>query len=527
MKISKSLQLRESIEKANILMKEKKWIEASAIWETVRTMSPDRSIGYIRGAISLSEQELYEDAISLCLDIDSRQSLEFILQILEKISSTKLYERAFLHIVSEKFTKTRPTVIVDKMHNLEVNNRKLYEKYIQKIESLNENNVDIDYFTLLALGLIQVPSLKYISELYLNSSLDILKKVFSIKKSHINNVKVLKKLNIFDQHSNRIIAKSFQEIYIDSTKNNEILQISKNTKLKIALCVSGQLRGYRDAFQSWKKFNFNEHELDIFCCVWKNIGRKKVNRTHLYRMFNQNFIDTFISYTEGMSDKKVANTFFNLYKYFETPELTTEEEIGKFYSAKKCKVMNDDAFQDKTNMYKMHYMIEECWNLIDNPDEYDLIIRFRPDKELKFFENNWNSILEISKQNKVIVNGDGPFISAGIGLAIGDQFAVGTPKVMKEYSKTFSSILSEKGVFSQQNYPGFRAHMSLYLQMIDKGIDVVGLDKVVFGNLLDPQKISNITVKDLIEKDLKGNLQKRTTFLNAIMEDMKNEKFNN
>jgi hypothetical protein len=221
-----------------------------------------------------------------------------------------------------------------------------------------------------------------------------------------------------------------------------------------------------------------------------------------------------------MSFEQVKERFPSLFDHFNMVEHITQEELSNFYKAKKCVVVKENAFKDKSNMYKMHYMIENCYNLIDEPDSYDLIIRIRPDKELKKFDLDWNDIYH-QLDKKILISDSSPYIHPAVGLVIGDQFAVSVPSVMAEYSKTFSKVMSREGVFAKKQYAGFRPHMTLFLSMLEQDIEVTKFDpkNVLFGRMLSANMISKNQLIELIKKDLNDEPKTLEKFILAIEKD--------
>jgi len=182
--------------------------------------------------------------------------------------------------------------------------------------------------------------------------------------------------------------------------------------------------------------------------------------------------------------------------------------------------VEENAFKDKGNMYKMHYMIENCYNLVDEPDSYDLIIRIRPDKELKKFDLDWNDIYHQLNQ-KILISEESPYIRPVGGLLIGDRFAVSLPSVMAEYSKTFSKVMSREVVFAKKQYAGFRPHMTLFLSMLEQDIEVTkfGQNNVLFGQPISANMISKSQLIELIKKDLNDEPKTLEKFILAIEKD--------
>ncbi len=517
--ISKNMNAEYAkFQKAQILMKLKRWEEANELFKEMREISPDRTVGYLEGGIVLKELGKVDEAVQLWTLLDNRKARNLISNVLERIESEELYYKAWEFLAKEVFDFKMPTVLSIRIQRLLFVNGSLYHKYIDLVK----NSINVDYYTKLSLGFISEPSIEYLSKIFLTGNLDIIKRVASSSPFHNINLTMVRDNNIHHFLKTPVLKRAYSNIF----KN---FNYSKSTfltkRLKIAVCISGQLRGYKKAYETWDKFNFQKHDVDMFCCFWDNIGTKKIARDHMGRIFDKNFSELFIEITEGKSKEEIFNIFPQLHLYLEKPNYITEEEIKSFYSTKNVKVVKEEDYLEKSNSYKMHLMIQKSYELISHPEEYDLIIRIRPDKLLNSFDIEWNDILT-NLNNTQLYSDIAPSIHRNIGLFMGDQFAVATPEVMDVYSKTFEKILKRKGVFLENSYGQFKPHTSLYLSLLEQDISVTHLyPNVKFLPPVDPSRISTIKLSELIKQDLRDNPKLLAKFLKAIEKDSK-EKLN-
>lgn len=508
--------------KSFCLMCLKKWQEACYSWENMREKYPDNQAGFIQGGIVAKEMLDYDGAVRLWLNVtDIRKAIFMISEIIEKIQNDSLYDAAFMFLLSEKFNGEHPTVIVMKVHGLFYNHKALYDKYIYKIRHNIDGLENIDYFTLVALGFINNPDRYFMRKIFKTGCLKLIQTISSSEIFHINNIKTIKSDSSHSFCPDRIIKRAFDNLFLKQSPS--FFSAKKNKKLKIALCISGQLRGYTEAYKTWKLFNFDEHIVDTYCCVWEKIGRKGLAKSinQLARVFNPNFLHAYVDYTEGMPIGEIRNIFSNLFEILNKSSSITQNEINTFYSAEESIIVRDTIFSEKNNAFKMYYMIEKCWKLIQVPESYDLLIRIRPDKRLNLFNANWLEILNFVSRGNLIADSRAQVHPSSSGLIIGDQFAVSTPKVMEKYSKTFSSLSNGEGCFSERNYNTLLPHQSLFVSMLQNGYYVYDLgDSVDFGSPIDPEKLSNKLLLKLIELDFKENDAIRGKFVDAILKDM-------
>ena len=369
----------------------KKWEEASKVLKRLREVDPTDIHGYIEGTRVYQKLNQIDEAVRMLLEVNIPIGNSYIFEVIERIEDPELYKQAFRRIVEEKFNGQEPTLLILRMQNLFRENKPLFDKYLEMLKIYVQSGINVDYYTLLALGLIEKPDKEYLSKLFIDGNLKVITHIFlSVPKipfktlslnalnqlskdmsftendikmlySLENNINFLKTMKLFDQCKDPIIGRVYREVFFSEKKIGQQTYSEQYKPLKMALCISGQLRGYREVFKSWKRFNFSNHEVDTYCCVWKDVGRKSIHPSHMSRLFGQHFSQAFTSFVQGMSLSAVKSLFRYLYEYMEHPVYISEKEISEFYAATKCNVVDDQEFTGKANTYKMHYMIRSSF----------------------------------------------------------------------------------------------------------------------------------------------------------------------
>ena len=493
---------------AEILIKNKEFQAASNICKKLRLEFPKIPFGYTQGGICSRELGDIDGAVSVWSLYENKFTFVRISEVLNsKNLSDKTLQLGVEHLLKEKMTYNSSTALVDVVYRLYFSNLDAYEKlysYLQTIES------KLDELTKVSLGFGMPPS-QILNEVYSSGSLEIIKKVFSSHSNHKTNVEYLRQNFDIIKHENFIIKDHFLNRYM---VENEIKLNSPYKRLKVAVCISGQARGFELASHSWKNAFTNEHDFDLYCCLWSDMGRKGLVRAHLNRYFDENFCQVFLNDTEGMSQDSISSKYEALYSLFSESKQLEAEKVKAIYTPQKLDIVDSSDFKEESNMHCMHYMIERCWRLIDEPSEYDLIIRIRPDKSITDSKVNWNLIHEKCKEGYLIV--DEPVsMHPSVGFVIGDQVAISTPEIMKEYSQTFSKVKMKKGIF--KHYPGYRSHMSLALSMLENNVKAsTASNHVKWGPLIDTVRLDDKEILEALTKD-RGNGIPLDDFKTALM----------
>jgi len=148
---------------------------------------------------------------------------------------------------------------------------------------------------------------------------------------------------------------------------------------KVAFCVSGKLRGYREAFASWKKARlFADCDVSIFVHTWPEVGATGFNPNIVYRMFGGNFLQAFVkecnmiieefNMTRGKYSSEKLDKFGKVYPNLlrvaaESQEVVSAEKLSKFYGTPHVVVEPEEPYRNYTNAEKMYLKIQACWEL--------------------------------------------------------------------------------------------------------------------------------------------------------------------
>lgn len=258
----------------------------------------------------------------------------------------------------------------------------------------------------------------------------------------------------------------------------------------------------------------------MFLSVWKDKGRKKIHPAHLDRIFPKAFAQVLSNFITSYGIPALQEKIPSLFEKLNQASLISESELKSVYNPKKLQILSDNEYEDFSNMEKMYFMINQCWNLIDKPEMYDLVVRLRPDKEMISCSLDLESLAS-DEFSHCLVTDANPNIHTD-DIYVGDQFAVGTPAVMRTYSEIFSNYSSSSSeLFEADGYSQLLPHSTIFAQMLLHNVDVKPADhSFKWGQLLDSEKLSN----DEIIKALKLDLVEDDTFLQTLLDSLKQEK---
>ncbi|MCJ2037040.1 hypothetical protein [Methylobacterium sp. J-068] len=270
-------------------------------------------------------------------------------------------------------------------------------------------------------------------------------------------------------------------------------------RLRIAVCVSGQLRGYRAALATWAKLGLDAHDVHYFVHAWKDVGRK----LPVSPSSGSGSPNLFAAYSRFMHE--IDNDLLRRwYPSFFSQELVTEAELYDLYKADRV-VVDDDTlppFAAMNNSEKMHYKIHAAGRLAREAGDFDLVIRIRPDKEVAASNADWIDLLSYSERNDTIFVDRGKVSDGHFNLLIGDQFAFGTQRLMQIYEDTYNFQTESWAVRRPLFGPPHQAHISLALTCFYQAVDVEAADTIRFGRLLDAQARSPALLLQALQHDI-------------------------
>jgi len=189
--------------------------------------------------------------------------------------------------------------------------------------------------------------------------------------------------------------------------------------MKIALCLSGGLRNFKDTYYSFEHYLLSKHNVDVFFYGLENKEGQEHNNVdfeHLYK-----------------PKMKLINT-------------------QKFYEDIHCPYDKPSAFYLFYNIFMCNELKKNYEN--DNGFKYDLVIRSRTD--YFWFRYITEKEFELAKNN-IMIPSDWAFKCVN-PYARADVFAFGSSELMDEYSTMFNRLdeyTKKIGMFHPESICGY------------------------------------------------------------------------
>ena len=269
------------------------------------------------------------------------------------------------------------------------------------------------------------------------------------------------------------------------------LNIRTHRKPKVAICVSGQLRGYKAALHSWRRTLLTQVDATFFVHSWHMIGGADANPTrHVLPFKGRHFTDAYrkVALQEGYGTLQAH--YPALFKELNSHGEADEEELKSLYETDHVVLEDEEIekFSSFSNQDKMHYKIFSANNMVENSNDFDLIIRIRPDIEIIDILFFWKDIQSVCHTQPIIF-AEKPYGVHYGALMIGDQFAIGAPKAISVYAKTWNQYPKFAAAELAKMPNTLSGHVSLATSCWLQRVDVLKAP-IRFGRLLDPTPFS-------------------------------------
>jgi len=282
-------------------------------------------------------------------------------------------------------------------------------------------------------------------------------------------------------------------------------------RLRIAVEVSGQLRGYTQAGATWSHLGLAGHDVTTFVSTWQDTGRNP-----------QRLWDPLWPYQKlwhligGPTGQSFLQTRFPRLNDAVTRALHGVGEVDaatlrSFYGTDHV-ILEDDRygqFQDKRAVWKMHYKMEQVHRLArETGQTFDLFIRMRPDYAVGARTAvDWQRLTWLSaREHGLALDIPFQFIGKGGVLKLGDAFAAGTLEPMNVFAGTFSW---QEEVMRQNQAPldsplDLINHLSPAYAVFCQGVTARQVEGLEFRGLLNPPLIAPADVLSLLLDDIGG-----------------------
>lgn len=301
-------------------------------------------------------------------------------------------------------------------------------------------------------------------------------------------------------------------------KSSRSADVVLQSPLRIAICVSGQMRGYEAAFQSWNNLDLQNAEVDYFVHTWTEVGRRIADRPqHAARLFQGEFLEAYNSILELKGYAYIRKNYPTLCEYTLKTSSVKVDDLKRLYNTEHVVIEDDSVggFLSFSNQQKMLYKIYACNELVKKSGKiYDLVVRIRPDKlfgELNDINVNWRVIAEYSRHYKALFTAGHTVWLQHLGIAMNDQFAVASPEVFDAYAQSFTTMSQE----DSDKVIGFRV---LAGQLVQHGIRIRRMPIIRHVSLSDIPRMTPDEIYSLLLKDIQG----RSLDTDAILLDALN-----
>jgi tetratricopeptide (TPR) repeat protein len=297
-------------------------------------------------------------------------------------------------------------------------------------------------------------------------------------------------------------------------------------RLKICLCLSGQLRGYKAAFRSWEGLGLWNHDVAVVAHVWRDIGlRPPDNRHNAARAFSGKFLTSYQDVLDSRGWGYLADSYPKLLRRLTATNHVDEPELRALYAADAV-VVEDEAqpeFAGRGNFWKMHYKVKSAHQLGRGvcPDA-DLYIRARPDQDMSSFASiDWHDLYRRANSESVIFSDSKRFF-APPWIWMDDRLAIGSGTSMDIYAAAFDHVAAA-AAGCLYGYPNvYLPHAGFASTTQYFNIAVESLPSRQSFKLLNPPPMEPEEVATLIRADMQARRESATdaTLLSAIETDL-------
>ena len=181
--------------------------------------------------------------------------------------------------------------------------------------------------------------------------------------------------------------------------------------MKIAICISGQPRNFKQGYESLKTYFLDKYDCDIYFHTWKT--------------------DSFESTNFGFGNHQYnfdRDDYYSLNFIYQPKKHSLESPITFDASNYKCPIWR----QPLNNTLSMFYSTYKSFQLIEG--DYDYVVRTRFDVDYSKFN------LEFPKEGIILPEWNTDIRVKSRGYY--DVFALGKSEDMKVYSQVFSNVIS-------------------------------------------------------------------------------------
>lgn len=197
--------------------------------------------------------------------------------------------------------------------------------------------------------------------------------------------------------------------------------------MKVAIVLTGHCRDFDLTFKNFEEHLFKKYNADVYFNTW-DVNQHSINSVGKFNLAHhpvdkddllQKLKPYLKNYNFESWERYQSNRFSNI------SFLEREDDVFK---VNERAIYHGSYYVERIR--DQWWMVKEAWKLIDNPDQYDIIMRVRFDMLL----HN----IELKKAKFVVPKSTIEFYKIGTNWS--DYFAYGESDVMYKYFHMFNSI---------------------------------------------------------------------------------------
>ena len=333
---------------------------------------------------------------------------------------------------------------------------------------------------------------------------------------------------MFSQESKQQISQPLRLICAQAAQTRRRIVKKKSSSMtpRIALCVSGQLRSWKESVSNWADVLYPHANIDTYVHTWSTAAQRS-------NIFTRALPAGITKTLRQLSQDKEGSSLIRDYPSiqgllsFDLPAPDVNEIANIYNTSVDRIVVENDAlppYSSMSNSQKMLHKIRSCHQLMErNGKRYDLVIRIRPDFSLTpaaWF--TWNDVYQQLVSQFRIGLADSSLTTTSVSFFANDTFAIGTPEVMALYAQCLDISLfakKDKVLWSSNDSSHAILGWGLWLLGI-KATPVSGLQgKIVRDSSpLDLEELRKAVVRDSLGR----MTEKDKALLLAIENELKN-----
>jgi hypothetical protein len=295
----------------------------------------------------------------------------------------------------------------------------------------------------------------------------------------------------------------------------------RNGKPRLALCASGQMRGFRRSFQSWAPI-LDAFDTDIYIHTWEAGAKLRGNDEKLLSLSQIPSLKEIIE-IGLVTSQTLSKTLPALDNIKNNAEI-----LKSFYGAKEVVIENDDVFQSEfqswweiqtdrpappINQAKLWHKIHACNELISRDDyyDYDYVLRLRIDLDIYKFDID--ELLHLAGDRSTII---GMYQLGPEYVGFDDSTWFGSPEVVEGAAQAWPNILRNFGADYIPAAPNVYAESVCFYQNFAAGSKMVTARR----NLGNPARLPDVFEEHIIGPLLEDLLLARSERVNLAINEI-------